>query len=518
MTSKNFPPKTGSDNNEQAQAWQNFADVLREIKDQKEREEMSRAEKAKEVGAEAVAAAAAVDKGDDVPRNVKAPATKVDQKNDFADKPDNKATAEEDFLKYYHGLNDNDRSKVDKQARRHTMAETGVRGPKQLEELRKSSNADDRKLYQEYIDRLELNQEVYAEEMTAQRDLWGQAKRAAHLDSTKSMDQFTPDEQAKITAEFNRIRDTRERKDRDHLLADWLKAKDAREAERDKERLLEEWLYHKDQREKERYEEQLENGEHRSDDDSEREPTDNDVQPEVPVLHTHNDNSATNETTPPPAGESTLNNDQEQPVALVAIDIDRNAAIEEEAYAKARQRLTEELSKPEKGAGFMANVKNKVANMWKGNIFRGYYERKYQHEIADNLRADNEEMRAAINERALTPERIAELSQRYAAFNTMIRMGMDSEDAIHTSAGERRVKVDRESDQYKKTVEAIRKLAMGERGYTAEVFQEEMARIRGLEGDMDGRLDNYMATALYVKGQLEHLNASDNVNDRFNQL
>lgn len=208
---------------------------------------------------------------------------------------------------------------------------------------------------------------------------------------------------------------------------------------------------------------------------------------------------------------------------LRVVDINRTESMEELAYSAARQKLNEELSKYDDPTKMMrfAKIRKTVSSMWKGNVFRGYYERKYQRNILKDLSEHNDQVQAMMDNGGKVRYEDLTRDNKPAALDLIERMMRDREEYL--SSQESRIEVDKESQQYKDTVDIIKKYATSDDMSDAD-FREAIDSIRRngqLEkGTPRGQvyLDNYVAVANYVKESLAHQEGLRNVDEEFGKL
>lgn len=230
---------------------------------------------------------------------------------------------------------------------------------------------------------------------------------------------------------------------------------------------------------------------------------------------------------------------------LVAVSIDREQMADDRSWEEARDRLKKELDMASPvdqdgnriKVGLGARVKNAFTRMWKGNIFRGYYERKYQREAREKY-IGIESLKLTNDDGTLmTPEQLNERAKSDARYALILRMGQDNDGFVSEMAGEWREKLDEQSEEYQMMTAALRDyVTKDENGRykieTVEAFNEEMNRIRaslyGIDTEKSdwqeewqaikanvASLDNYQAIAMYVRAQVEHGESIDNVLKNF---
>lgn len=230
---------------------------------------------------------------------------------------------------------------------------------------------------------------------------------------------------------------------------------------------------------------------------------------------------------------------------LVAVSIDREQMADDRSWEEARDRLKKELdmaSPVDKDGnrvkvGLGARVKNAFTRMWKGNIFRGYYERKYQREAREKYIGIESLKLTNDDGTPMTSEQLNERAKSDARYALILRMGQDNDGYVSEMAGEWREKLDEQSEEYQMMTAALRDyVTKDENGKykieTVEAFNEEMNRIRASLYGIDtekpdwqeewraikanvASLDNYQAIAMYVRAQVEHGESIDNVLKNF---
>lgn len=200
------------------------------------------------------------------------------------------------------------------------------------------------------------------------------------------------------------------------------------------------------------------------------------------------------------------------PDMMTAISIDRSHDIDRMAYFEARRRLNDAMDfhdedyKRDKNGNIKldkngnkevklgARARNVFNRLWKGNVFRGYYETRYTREARADIEAA--ERISWGGGEAKTPTERARL-------DLIKRMCQDSDEYIATSAGESRQLLSHDRPEYKDMVKAISEFATGKMNDGA--FQDEVNRINAaLHGEGSVTLDNYAAVAKYVKTQVDH--------------
>ena len=198
---------------------------------------------------------------------------------------------------------------------------------------------------------------------------------------------------------------------------------------------------------------------------------------------------------------------EENDPMLSMVGVDRSRIVEMKAYIDAKRKLDEEMTfKPENFAAKDLNAEGKpkllaklrhavVARFWKGKVMRNYYEYKYRKELKEQYskdfthtlgaETDGSSMSSAETEQAL-----------------IWRMTQDS-DFFTKTLGEKREQLSPDSEAYKRMYQAVKTFV--ENGDEA-AFTEESRRINhdlmGNEGAPV--LDNYLTSAIYIKGLVDH--------------
>ena len=198
---------------------------------------------------------------------------------------------------------------------------------------------------------------------------------------------------------------------------------------------------------------------------------------------------------------------EENDPMLSMVGVDRSRIVEMKAYIDAKRKLDEEMTfKPENFAAKDLNAEGKpkllarlrhavVARFWKGKVMRSYYEYKYRKELKEQyskdfthtlgVETDGSSMSSAETEQAL-----------------IWRMTQDS-DFFTKTLGEKREQLSPDSEAYKRMYQAVKTFV--ENGDEA-AFTEESRRINhdlmGNEGTPV--LDNYLTSAIYIKGLVDH--------------
>lgn len=198
---------------------------------------------------------------------------------------------------------------------------------------------------------------------------------------------------------------------------------------------------------------------------------------------------------------------EENDPMLSMVGVDRSRIVEMKAYIDAKRKLDEEMTfKPENFAAKDLNAEGKpkllarlrhavVARFWKGKVMRSYYEYKYRKELKEQYsrdfthtlgaETDGSSMSSAETEQAL-----------------IWRMTQDS-DFFTKTLGEKREQLSPDSEAYKRMYQAVKTFV--ENGDEA-AFTEESRRINhdlmGNEGAPV--LDNYLTSAIYIKGLVDH--------------
>ena len=188
--------------------------------------------------------------------------------------------------------------------------------------------------------------------------------------------------------------------------------------------------------------------------------------------------------------------------------VDRSRIVEMKAYIDAKRKLDKDLTpKPEdfnaKGKLKLgARVRGAVARLWKGKIFRDYYEFKYQRELKEQYSKDFAHT-LGVN----SGDGSASSAETEQAL--IWRMTRDS-DFFTDTVGEEREQLSPDSEAYKAMRRAVETFV--ENG-NEEAFIEETRRINNDLMGNEGMpiLDNYLTSAIYIKGQVDHGRALNDV-------
>ena len=188
--------------------------------------------------------------------------------------------------------------------------------------------------------------------------------------------------------------------------------------------------------------------------------------------------------------------------------VDRSRIVEMKAYIDAKRKLDKDLTpKPEdlnaKGKLKLgARVRGAVARLWKGKIFRDYYEFKYQRELKEQYSKD-----FAHTLGANSGDGSASSAETEQAL--IWRMTQDS-DFFTDTVGEEREQLSPDSEAYKAMRLAVETFV---KNGNEEAFIEETRRINNDLMGNEGMpiLDNYLTSAIYIKGQVDHGRALNDV-------
>ena len=205
---------------------------------------------------------------------------------------------------------------------------------------------------------------------------------------------------------------------------------------------------------------------------------------------------------------------EENDPMLSMVGVDRSRIVEMKAYIDAKRKLDEEMTfKPENFAAKDLNAEGKpkllaklrhavVARFWKGKVMRNYYEYKYRKELKEQYSKDFTHTLGAETDGS--PMSSAETEQAL-----IWRMTQDS-DFFTKTLGEKREQLSPDSEAYKRMYQAVKTFV--ENGDEA-AFTEESRRINhdlmGNEGAPV--LDNYLTSAIYIKGLVDHDRSFDDV-------
>ncbi len=188
--------------------------------------------------------------------------------------------------------------------------------------------------------------------------------------------------------------------------------------------------------------------------------------------------------------------------------VDRSRIVEMKAYIDAKRKLDKELTpKPEdlNATGKLkvgARVRGAVARLWKGKIFRDYYEFKYQRELKEQYSKDFAHT-LGVN----SGDGSASSAETEQAL--IWRMTQDS-DFFTDTVGEEREQLSPDSEAYQAMRRAVKTFV---KNGNEEAFIEET---RQINNDLMGNegmpvLDNYLTSAIYIKGQVDHGRALNDV-------
>lgn len=225
--------------------------------------------------------------------------------------------------------------------------------------------------------------------------------------------------------------------------------------------------------------------------------------------------------------------------SLTAISIDRTVDVQRLSQAEAQRRLNAELEANTKGKGLFDRAIGGLKNMWKGNLWRGYYETKYQQETAKQL--------SVVEGGDLSDNDIEKRSQTDPRYALVLRMIRDNDQYIRTAAGEsrqlidptainkqlenkdltpeKRAELERQKESYNQIKEAIAKFSTKNQDGTGylmdeQAFNDAISRAdAALHGDTDesvrAKLSNYMAIVKYVRGRTEHADGVKQIMEGF---
>ena len=198
---------------------------------------------------------------------------------------------------------------------------------------------------------------------------------------------------------------------------------------------------------------------------------------------------------------------EENDPMLSMVGVDRSRIVEMKAYIDAKRKLDEEMTfKPENFAAKDLNAEGKpkllarlrhavVARFWKGKVMRSYYEYKYRKELKEQYSKDFTHTLGAETDGS-------SMSSVETEQALIWRMTQDS-DFFTKTLGEKREQLSPDSEAYKRMYQAVKTFV--ENGDEA-AFTEESRRINhdlmGNEGAPV--LDNYLTSAIYIKGLVDH--------------
>ena len=198
---------------------------------------------------------------------------------------------------------------------------------------------------------------------------------------------------------------------------------------------------------------------------------------------------------------------EENDPMLSMVGVDRSRIVEMKAYIDAKRKLDEEMTfKPENFAAKDLNAEGKpkllaklrhavVARFWKGKVMRNYYEYKYRKELKEQYSKDFTHTLGAETDGS-------SMSSVETEQALIWRMTQDS-DFFTKTLGEKREQLSPDSEAYKRMYQAVKTFV--ENGDEA-AFTEESRRINHdlMGGEGAPVLDNYLTSAIYIKGLVDH--------------
>ena len=198
---------------------------------------------------------------------------------------------------------------------------------------------------------------------------------------------------------------------------------------------------------------------------------------------------------------------EENDPMLSMVGVDRSRIVEMKAYIDAKRKLDEEMTfKPENFAAKDLNAEGKpkllaklrhavVARFWKGKVMRSYYEYKYRKELKEQYSKDFTHTLGAETDGS-------SMSSVETEQALIWRMTQDS-DFFTKTLGEKREQLSPDSEAYKRMYQAVKTFV--ENGDEA-AFTEESRRINHdlMGGEGAPVLDNYLTSAIYIKGLVDH--------------
>ncbi len=205
---------------------------------------------------------------------------------------------------------------------------------------------------------------------------------------------------------------------------------------------------------------------------------------------------------------------EENDPMLSMVGVDRSRIVEMKAYIDAKRKLDEEMTfKPENFAAKDLNAEGKpkllaklrhavVARFWKGKVMRNYYEYKYRKELKEQYSKDFTHTLGAETDGS-------SMSSVETEQALIWRMTQDS-DFFTKTLGEKREQLSPDSEAYKRMYQAVKTFV--ENGDEA-AFTEESRRINHdlMGGEGAPVLDNYLTSAIYIKGLVDHDRSFDDV-------
>ena len=203
--------------------------------------------------------------------------------------------------------------------------------------------------------------------------------------------------------------------------------------------------------------------------------------------------------------DAALEADMETP--LVAISADFSLDKKDLAHDLAERQLNEETSR----AGMLKRL-------WKGTLFRKYYELKYTDELMEGERTVD------VDGRELSVDDLIAGRKDAAISRFVLGVVEESDDYIHSKAGEKLVEADPETSKgIKSAIEAFATAKIPEGGSLEDLkrnFMNEMKRLKAESrdrGDTTDELifDNYLDVALQARMRVEHGIAMEDVMEGF---
>lgn len=192
---------------------------------------------------------------------------------------------------------------------------------------------------------------------------------------------------------------------------------------------------------------------------------------------------------------------------LVAINADFTHDKRELAHDFAEQELNEELSH----AGFIKKI-------WKGTLFKKYFQKKYEREIYEGSREFTHN-----GERVDIDDVIGDRSES-AISRFVLGVTEEYQGAIHTKAGEKVSEADaRTTEVVREAIEWFATAQVPEGGSMSDLMTEFGNRVRSLQAEgkdqdqplNDNLINNYYDVAVQARERVEHGIAIDRVMENF---
>lgn len=231
------------------------------------------------------------------------------------------------------------------------------------------------------------------------------------------------------------------------------------------------------------------------------------------------------------------------PELFTAVAVDRTEDVRDRAFQVAQRRLQEELSvqpddyitdrdgeiKLDKDGrpriAFTKRVRRIVNGIWKGGVMRHYYETKYRHEALSDINSD--EARSYGRQLASGEAKDDLTSGQRDCLTIIRRMSQDSDEFVRKEAGESRELLEADNParaaiwaliQQYATADSDGKFAMSDAAFDAarrRLYADP--DFSAAMGDTDNRImvDNYLAIAQAVRGQVQHGASLESMQQQF---